>query len=220
MGASILINNEQILLAIPFVAKNPWGYLSRAFEFSRIFLFKWTVNWRFLGEEAFLSRKFSGFLLTVHGLLLVLFITTRWTRPSGIGILGLAKRLFKPLPPDVERRIAARVGPNFIATSILSAMAIGLLCARTLHYQFYAYIEWATPLLLWKSKMHPLGVYTVWAAQEWAWNVFPSTNLSSAVVVMCLAVQVLGVWRGTSNDFLHVPPPSQHEKNAPQKKTK
>lgn len=43
-------------------------------------------------------------------------------------------------------------------------------------------------------------VYVTWAAQEWAWNVYPSTRASSAVVVACLAMQVLGVWAGTEPD--------------------
>lgn len=47
-------------------------------------------------------------------------------------------------------------------------------------------------------------LYIVWAAQEWAWNVFPSTNISSMVVVACLAIQVVGVWWGTRKDFQDV----------------
>ncbi len=48
--------------------------------------------------------------------------------------------------------------------------------------------------------MHPVGIYAVWAAQEWAWNVYPSTNASSAVVVGCLLIEVVGVWWGTRQD--------------------
>jgi alpha-1,3-mannosyltransferase len=43
-------------------------------------------------------------------------------------------------------------------------------------------------------------IYVVWALQEWAWNVFPSTNASSAVVVMSLAVQVFGVYFNGSGE--------------------
>lgn len=86
-------------------------------------------------------------------------------------------------------------------STILSSLAVGMLCARTLHYQFYAYIVWATPFLLWKSRLHPALIYMVWAAQEWAWNVYPSTDTSSKVVIGCLAVQVLGTWWGTRNNF-------------------
>nr|ABH09692.1 AlgC [Aspergillus niger] len=60
----------QVLLAIPFLQNNPAGYLSRAFELTRQFMFKWTVNWRFVGEEVFLSKSFSLALLAVHIVLL------------------------------------------------------------------------------------------------------------------------------------------------------
>lgn len=38
----------------------------------------------------------------------------------------------------------------------------------------------------------------IWAAQEWAWNVYPSTELSSAVVVAALVLAVFGAWVGTA----------------------
>ena len=86
-------------------------------------------------------------------------------------------------------------------TTMLSATVIGMLCARSLHYQFYAYLAWATPFLLWKAGFHPVLQYALWAAQEWAWNVYPSTPISSMTVVSLLAVQLLGVWWGTRNEF-------------------
>jgi hypothetical protein len=54
-----LMAQLQVVIAFPFLPTNAMGYLSRAFEFSRQFLFKWTVNWRFAGEDAFLSKEFS-----------------------------------------------------------------------------------------------------------------------------------------------------------------
>jgi alpha-1,3-mannosyltransferase len=100
-----------------------------------------------------------------------------------------------------QEQIARRITPNFIMTTMLSATVIGMLCARSLHYQFYAYLAWATPFLLWKAGFHPIVQYTLWGAQEWAWNVYPSTPMSSATVVGLLAVQLLGVWWGTRNEF-------------------
>lgn len=55
--------------------------------------------------------------------------------------------------------------------------------------------------------MHPVLIYTTWAVQEWAWNVYPSTHASSIVVVGCLAVQVVGIWWGTRYDFADIIPP-------------
>jgi alpha-1,3-mannosyltransferase len=203
-GLLLTMIQIQALIAMPFVAKNAKGYLMKAFEFSRVFLYKWTVNWRFVHEETFLSKEFAAALLAVHAFLLVAFVTLRWTRPSGLRLPGLVKRVFQPLPDHMERSIALRITPVFVTTSILTSMAIGMLCARSLHYQFYAYIAWTTPFLLWRTNLHPVLIYCIWAAQEWAWNVYPSTNASSGVVVGCLAVQVLGVWWGTRNELVDV----------------
>lgn len=60
--------------------------------------------------------------------------------------------------------------------------------------------------------MHPVAIYVIWAAQEWAWNVYPSTDASSAVVVASLAATVSGVWWGTRRDV------EQVEKKVEQKK--
>ncbi|MCJ1249760.1 dolichyl-P-Man:Man(5)GlcNAc(2)-PP-dolichol alpha-1,3-mannosyltransferase [Trapelia coarctata] len=191
----------QALLAVPFLPVNARGYISRAFEFTRRFLFKWTVNWRFVGEDTFLSSSFAQALAFANLGLLAIFVLTRWTGPSGLSVPDLLRRVYRPLPARVEQQISLRVTPDFVMTTILSSLAIGMLCARSLHYQFYAYIAWATPFLLWKSGLHPGLIYLVWAAQEWAWNVYPSTDTSSKVVIGCLAVQVIGTWWGTRNDL-------------------
>ena len=170
-------------------------------------MFKWTVNWRFVGEEKFLSKGFSLSLAAAHLGLLVLFVTSRWIRPSGLSIFGFLRRAFQPLPEQAELQISRRITPVYVMTTVLSSIAIGMLCARSLHYQFYTYVVWASPFLLWRSGFHPILVYIVWAAQEWAWNVYPSTNASSIIVVGCLALQVFGVWWGTRSDFADVSPP-------------
>lgn len=77
---AILMAQVQFVVAYPFARTFPKEYLSRAFEFTRQFLFKWTVNWRFVGEDWFLSQEFAIGLLALHGLLLVGFALTRWLR--------------------------------------------------------------------------------------------------------------------------------------------
>jgi len=68
----------QALLGSPFLVTYPLSYLSRAFEFSRVFTYKWTVNWHFLPEEVFVSGKFAIVLLAVHARLLVAFARHQW----------------------------------------------------------------------------------------------------------------------------------------------
>lgn len=176
-----------MLLAIPFLQENPVGYASRAFELTRQFLFKWTVNWRFVGEETFGSTPFAVNLLLMHVFLLLIFLTARWVQPSGLEVDAFAWKFLEGRLPRIT------LSNRFVTTTLLTSLAIGLLCARSLHYQFFAYLSCATPFLLWQARFHPVLIYLVWAVQEWAWNVFPSTKSSSVAVVLCLSIQVFAI---------------------------
>lgn len=171
-----------------------------------MFLFKWTVNWRFVGEDIFLSRWFSVSLLALHAGLLFTFLSTKWLHTS---IPNAVKDLIHPPSDRYQAEVARGVTPSFILTTALSSVIIGCVCARSLHYQFYAYIFWSTPFLLWRSGLHPILVVGTWAAQEWAWNVYPSTDTSSMTVVECLMIQVLAVWLGKTDE---PQAPTQEEK--------
>ncbi|KAI0543034.1 glycosyltransferase [Xylaria digitata] len=189
-----IIAQVQFTLAVPFLRANTQGYLSRAFELSRQFFFKWTVNWRFVGEDAFLSRPFALSLLALHASVLVWFVLNKWlklARKPWTAILAPILTLRSPFSAQEELQVSAQVTPEYVMTTMLSANVIGLLFARSLHYQFYSYLAWSTPYLLWRSGAHPLVQYGLWALQEWAWNVFPSTNVSSGVVVAVLAATVV-----------------------------
>lgn len=172
-------------------------YLSRAFDLGRQFLFKWTVNWRFVGEELFLSRHFTYSLLVAHVGILVLFLHTRWVGPSSSGIIDFVRRYTKSRNVPPEEQVSQRITPLFVMDAILGSMAIGLICARSLHYQFYAYIAWATPFLLWRSGLGPMWVFGNWAMQEIAWLTYPSTNFSSGVVVFQLFLAIASLWWGS-----------------------
>lgn len=211
INSLMLMLQMQIVIGYPFWSVNGQAYFGRAFELGRKFLFKWTVNWRFIGEKRFLSKEFATGLLVANAAILGVFTLTRWLRPSGLSPWGMAMTVFKPLPEHVRRLIRRSVTADFILTSVLTSMIIGVLCARSLHYQFYAYIAWSTPFLLWKSGMPPYLVVAIWAAQEWAWNIYPSTETSSMVVVGCLLSQVVAVWWGTRKEFSDAKPLEQEE---------
>ncbi|CAM2119317.1 unnamed protein product [Caretta caretta] len=80
----------QVVLGLPFLLENPVGYVTRSFDLGRQFLFKWTVNWRFLPEEVFQHRAFHLALLAAHLGALGLFALHRWHRSEG-SLLSLLK---------------------------------------------------------------------------------------------------------------------------------
>ena len=65
-------------MAVPFTMQHGSSYLSKAFDFGREFLWEWTVNWRWVGEDIFSSRKFAYFLLAGHLTTLLFFLVTRY----------------------------------------------------------------------------------------------------------------------------------------------
>lgn len=55
----------QLLLGFPFLITFPKEYLTRSFELNRVFMYKWTVNFKFLSEEIFLKKYLSILLLVL-----------------------------------------------------------------------------------------------------------------------------------------------------------
>ncbi|PVU98692.1 hypothetical protein BB559_001357, partial [Furculomyces boomerangus] len=85
----LVIVGIQIIVGLPFLLTFPKEYLVKSFEFGREFMFKWTVNWRMIGKDIFLSQEFSKMLLAIH-LLLLLFAVILWSRPYN-GIFKVIK---------------------------------------------------------------------------------------------------------------------------------
>jgi alpha-1,3-mannosyltransferase len=81
----------QVLIALPFLRKHSWPYLSSAFEFSRVFLYKWTVNWRFISEDVFLSHSWALTLLAGQLFTLIAFAMIKWCRNDG-GVMSVLNR--------------------------------------------------------------------------------------------------------------------------------
>lgn len=217
-GAAVVM--LQVITAIPFLDPKEGdasAYFHQAFDFGRQFLYEWTVNWRFVAEETFLSKSFAIGLLVLHISILAVFVQTRWQSPAGSPGLPAFLRKFVVREKGIaDDDVAAKVTPTFVMDTMLASMAIGLLCARSLHYQFYAYLGWATPYLLWRSGGGFVWVFSNWAAQEYAWLIFPSSDLSSMIVVFELALQVLsGLIAPPVN---HIRPPTHlQRKNGPKK---
>lgn len=147
-------------------------------------MYKWTVNFKFLPEEIFLSKKLSILLLLMTLLMIVIFaykwinennkILTKYGKKSIIGIGNLA--------------------PNFIIVTIFTSNFIGVAFARTLHYQFYSWYFHTIPYLLWHINIPIIIKLFIFICIEIAFNIYPAIPLSSAVLQICHIVILLGLF--------------------------
>jgi len=180
----------QMLIAVTFLQRHPWAYLRSAFDFGRVFLYKWSVNWRFVDEEVFLSRQWSLGLLVGHISSLTVFGLFKWCKPDG-GVKNVIERGFRrPLSPA---GLAPLTGDD-VATILFTSNLIGILFARSLHYQFYSWYVFQLPYLAWKTKYPPPFRLALLAIIEYAWNTYPSTTISSSVLLVAHTLLAVGLF--------------------------
>lgn len=161
----LLIVLFQAILGKPFLVEYPLQYLAGAFDLSRVFLFKWTVNWRFLGEDLFLDPALAKGLLFGHLCTLLAFAHVKWCDTDG-GLFGLLctslrnpfKGSLKPLTSDCECSFSIVLIFNQthlllldIVTVLMTSNLIGIVFARSLHYQFYSWYAQQIPFLAWRT---------------------------------------------------------------------
>ncbi|KAF9477348.1 glycosyltransferase family 58 protein [Pholiota conissans] len=185
----------QALFAVPFLREDPWAYIRCAFDLSRVFLYEWTVNWRIFDERTFLSSRLATTLLTGHATVLVAFGLYHWCKPDGGVLKVLSRGLRRPsLPAGV-----VPVTADYVATVLFTSNLIGIIFARSLHYQFYSWYAQQIPFLAWRTRFSMPVKLALIVGIEYAWNVFPSTPLSSGILLTCNVLLTAGVWFGYSN---------------------
>ncbi|XP_071042894.1 dol-P-Man:Man(5)GlcNAc(2)-PP-Dol alpha-1,3-mannosyltransferase isoform X1 [Parasteatoda tepidariorum] len=160
----------QVLLGLPFLATHPFSYISRSFDFGRVFLHVWTVNWRFIPEHIFVSPYFHLPLLLCHLIVLVVF-AIKWTKNFGTGALH----------SDQEDSLQI---DNFMFVMFTSNF-VGIVFARSLHYQFYVWYFFTLPYLLWSTNYPVVFKLCILGILELCWNTYPSTALSSGFLHLC-----------------------------------
>ena len=69
----------QLIVGYPFLSTYPYEYISKAFELGRVFMFKWTVNFKFLPEDVFVSKELSLLLLALTVIGYIVF-AVKWIR--------------------------------------------------------------------------------------------------------------------------------------------
>ena len=195
----------QVVLAAPFIAQDAGAYMSKAFEFGRVFTFQWSVNYQFLPEEIFTSKIFGGALLLANIMCWLLLAGIRW-------VPRLRRAARRAGTPRHDITAAA------IILTLFESNVVGVIFARSLHYQFYVWFFHQLPFLIYfhspllhhedsvaapeiSSKNNPnidvivkhhrkllamvLSVAFV-AVVEVTFNVYPPTALSSAVLMLSL----------------------------------
>lgn len=206
----------QVGSGLPFLLSHPVSYLSKAFEFSRVFLYKWTVNLKVLPEELFLSRELALTLLAAH-VAGVAWVVDRWSKG---GVKGVIERGVAGLTAFVggsagQAGVVGGVAPASAVWLLFVTNFIGVVFARSLHYQFYVWYWHTLPLLLhwaWTPWPRQLGTgwyewrQVVWklgllAAVELCWNTYPATWWSSALLIACHLTLLVGVLVGNGVDY-------------------
>ncbi len=173
-----LIILPQLLLGAPFIYANWREYVKGSFDFGRKFFHVWTVNWKFLPEDFFRSDEFAQWLLFGQLISLVLFAAFKWCYYEG-GIKFAAKALFL-------NETSPKLSGFHIVSVLFTSNFIGIVFARSLHFQFYVWYFHQLPFLLWTISVTRLPSFlanglrlTSIIAIELIWNIFPSNYYTS-----------------------------------------
>lgn len=187
----------QILVGLPFLVSHPIAYISRAFNLGRVFIHFWSVNFKFIPEPVFVSKQFAISLLIAHLGLLAAFAHYKWCRHEG----GLFKFLHSKVTSALSSSSSSGLKilkEEHIITTLFAGNFIGIVCARSLHYQFYSWYFYSLPYLLWKTHFPTVLRLILFVGVEFCWNVYPSNNYSSALL-FCLHLLILwGLWSAQS----------------------
>jgi alpha-1,3-mannosyltransferase len=161
-----LIFIVQVFIAFPFLNESSVNYLSRSFSTSRIYLYKWSVNMKFLSEEIFYSNAFGKSLMILM-VLSLLYFGLKWSLKRGI-----LKSIFENHKLEEFEILEILFTSNFV----------GFIFSKSFHYQFYVWYFHSLPFLLEFIEMNNFMKILLFGLLEYSWNVFPSTPTSSFIL--------------------------------------
>lgn len=117
-----------------------------------------------------------------------------------------AKKTKKQIKP-IETEEKANYSINFDVLSQLFILPmflinfIGIVCARSLHYQFYSWYFHSLPYLLWSTNFSVVTRFLLLALIEMCWNTYPSTSYTSALLHICHISILYGVYKKISTEL-------------------
>ncbi|XP_023640551.1 dol-P-Man:Man(5)GlcNAc(2)-PP-Dol alpha-1,3-mannosyltransferase isoform X2 [Capsella rubella] len=194
----------QILVGLPFLITYPVSYIANAFDLGRVFIHFWSVNFKFVPERIFVSKEFAVCLLIVHLCLLAVFANYKWCKYEG-GIIGFmrSRRFFLTLPLSLSFSDASTsliLTKEHIVTAMFVGNFIGIVCARSLHYQFYSWYFYSLPYLLWRTLFPTWLRLILFVGIELCWNLYPSTPASSGMLLCLHLIILMGLWFAPSDN--------------------
>lgn len=81
-----------------------------------------------------------------------------------------------------------------IIFTIMSSNLIGIVFARSLHYQFYCWYFHSLPYLLFQTNLPIVARIVVLFTIEYSFNIFPASALSSAALQICHVVLLASLY--------------------------
>ncbi|XP_026669299.1 lethal(2)neighbour of Tid protein [Ceratina calcarata] len=188
----------QVALGLPFLLDNPLAYIKGAFNFGRVFEFKWTVNWRFLPEHIFISPYFHVSLLLLHILTLIYFVPICIKYMKSYAKLKYVGESLQPQLRKKEKIDMSTVSQLFIFP-MFATNFIGITFSRSLHYQFYIWYYHTLPYLIWCTDYKTVIKLTILGIIELCWNTYPSTIYSSVSLHVCHLMLLFGFMKNKFN---------------------
>ena len=198
----------QLILGWPFMTTYPINYIRKAFELDRVFFFKWTVNWKFLPEDMFVSKPWALLLLGCHLGALGL-LARKWWKASNAQRGDTNTREWLCWAHTRSWMQAngdnLQLSPEYVIYTLFVSNYIGIAFARTLHYQFYCWYFHALPMLHWMATPSSNATPTRMAFSlttsimaifgvEYAFNAFPATEKISMILQLSHAFLLIKIF--------------------------
>ena len=195
----------QVLIGAPFLSHNFWGYIGRSFELGRVFTFKWSVNYKFLPENIFVSKELALCLLLCHVIVLGLFFVKKWYYPNMWTTITTS--LSKTMQEGLHN---STLSIEFILLTMFTSNFIGIVFCRSLHYQFYCWYYHTVPYLLWQNEYVPV-IFKIGCmiGLEFTWSYCldpiegTSTPLSSGVLQVTHLLMLIFLWWSRTVEVNH-----------------
>ncbi|CAO1428732.1 unnamed protein product [Diamesa serratosioi] len=189
----------QLILGAPFLLTFPVEYLKGSFDLGRIFDHKWTVNYRFLNVETFENKYFHIGLLVLHLVLLGYYAKPCYIFFQNYNRLRVLQKHFQP-QIEAENQVNEQKHEihfdqccQLALLPIFLVNFIGVICARSLHYQFYVWYFHTLPYLSWFTDYHSSFKILLLFVIEFCWNQYPSTIVSSLLLHASHVVLLVGI---------------------------